>query len=293
MKKTALLALIFALALGTHAQAESNSTPDDDCPGAHFCEPEDRGGPGPDDVWDGEGEEEREPGPDETGDGFFANIMKGGTDTVFPNEGEGGVDTFYVNGVQGRIGPGRPDRDDGRFCPRHDPRCREGRPGHGPRPGPPGHGPYPGPHPGPGPQPVYPPPHHDPGPGYPDTFVTERLILNRPVRFESLEINMMLGRQIERLRGYELTGVQVMVVEGGGFRPTPGGVQADLALVINGRVEDSVRVVQYGGRGSHVTAYNLRPYRGVDLGFRGERVQVAVQGDLFVSEIQLSFRRLR
>lgn len=280
MKKSALLALIFALALGTQAHAVSNSTPDDGCPGAHFCDPEDRRDTGPDSDWDGDRREEREPGPDDVFDEFGGNSDGG---YGLADNGEGGSETF-LNGAIGRIErggrpgrPGRPGRGEDRICDRNPwhPSCR-------PAPGP-GRPPHP---PGPG----YPPP--PPGPGYPVPSVTERLIVNRPVRFESLEINMMLGRQIERLRGYELTGVRVLVVDSHGYRPGPGAA-TDLALLINGRVEDSVRVFQSGRPAHSATAYDLRPYRGADIGYRGERVQVAVQGDLFISEIQLTFRRLR
>lgn len=282
MKKSALLALIFALALVSQAHATGNSTPDDDCPGAHFCDPDGRDNTGPDSDWDGEREEDREPGPDDVFDEFGGNS-------------DGGSETFLNGMIDGRIErggyrPGRPGRPGRDICDRNrwHPDCQPGRPD---RPGRPGHG---GPHPGPGPG--YPPPGHGPGypppgpgHGYPDVSVTERLIINRPVRFESLEINLMLGRMIERLRGYELTGMQVVVVDGRTYRP---GSASDLALVVNGRVEDSVRVFD-SGRPGYASAYSLRPYRGADMGFRGERIQLAVQGEVFIGEIQLTFRRLR
>lgn len=254
----ALLALVMAVLLTVDARAEATSTPDDECPGAHFCDPDSQEVPDLDGTLD-EDRDEREDGPDDIG--RDDEVQKSNSDGGFGKDvaqiGDGSA-TFHNARLDGRYGPRRGGRADG-FCtdpnpydPR-DPYCGLGG----------------------------------------SEFVTERLIINRPVRFESFEINMMLGRLQQQLRGYELTGVQVLVADVGGFRSAPGGRQSDLLLVINGRVEDSVRVFGNAHHGSGLTAYQLRPYNSVDVGFRGERIQVAVQGDVFVSEIQLSFRRIR
>jgi len=289
----ALLALVMAMAMTVEARTVGSMTPDDrDCPGAHFCDDDGGRTPGPDDVDDGDQREEREDGPDDYSD-EFGNFDSG---TV---AGEGGSDTFHNGSIgpnEGRIGRGgRGDgRGDGRgngrggrggrghYCPDpnpydpYDPACDDGRPG---RPGRP---------PGPGPGPGY--------PGYPEypgnQTVVERLIINRVVGFESLEINMLLGRLAQRLRGYELTGIRMLVAEGGMYRPNPRGLETQMSLLVSGRVHDSLRIVHYGRPPGAMSAYDLRTQYSVDVSpRRGERVQLTVQGEVFIGEIQLSFRR--
>lgn len=117
-------------------------------------------------------------------------------------------------------------------------------------------------------------------------LAVERLKINRYVAFENIEINHILGRPLPHLRGYELVNVRVVVVEPSTHRPyTP---RSDLALRVSGRVHDSMGLRPSGRR---TTTYELRTRYGIIMGPRAERVQLTVHGEVFVSEIQLSFRR--
>lgn len=127
---------------------------------------------------------------------------------------------------------------------------------------------------------------HRPGPGHHGPAqISERLNIYRLTSFEGLELNMMLGQMIYNLRGYELSRVIVNVADRV-ERDIRGGRES-LTLLVSGQIHDSARV--YGRSGQF--SYGLRPQYGIDMSPRGERVQVLVNGQVFITDIQLVFTR--
>lgn len=321
----AFVTLVIGVAMSVGAQAKDKSTPKEDCPKGQYCGDDRNSGNGadPDGSAGDRGNDRNSGGPDDSSDPDFGD-RGGSDDSTFGNL------TFF----RGEI---RPDRGGhgGGYEPGHPGGPGHGRPGYPGYPGGPGHGGgnYPG-NPGHG-GPGYPGPGYPPGPSEPPppapTRIVETLPIQRFVRQETLELNWLLGRRAETLRGYELERVDIIVesVRGGptpypeypqspgqrgdfggpvivpghgpgyppghggpggpGYPPGPGYTPTELSLFVSGRLHDRTFADLRPGPGGLM--FNLYPQYGVDLNPRfGERVQLYVNGEVFVREVRLVLR---
>lgn len=153
----------------------------------------------------------------------------------------------------------------------YDPPGRPGRPPQPGRPGRPGHPGHPGQPPVYPPGPPAPPPHHG-------QQIQRTIYLNRTVnQYDVLTVESLLGAGSREFQGASLESILVDAQETG--RPARGSLE----LRVNGYVED------HANRLNGVVS--LMPRRHVELGRRGDQVEIVVQGRVHLRSITINARR--
>jgi hypothetical protein len=121
----------------------------------------------------------------------------------------------------------------------------------------------------PGPRPPYPAPPVE-------QYIQRTIVLNRYVRNERMDLNMLLGYQANDFEGAILDSVVVNAQEGDNGR-------GSLDLLVDGLREDTQWYV--GG------ATTLRATHQVRMGRFGQRIEVQANAKLFISSITVNARR--